>query len=220
MGVFATASFAAADRRCQDAPQADSQHLGAVACGDCHLPHDGEDGALHRVAHRPMGAARRLLKGGGEVQGVEAGLAGEAVGEPPQCLGEDDPRVAAGPHQRSPRHRPGDDIGGVAARLIGLVHRGPHRQVHVGAGVAVRDGEDVDGVDRLRVALQPGRSGGKHLPQVVAGVGEDLRTGRPAAGRTLGGVALGFGGSHWASCLQPSPMLRWHSNSSNNRCAP
>ena len=92
---------------------------------------------------------------------------------------------------RAPRLSASADAVQVAAVLrqaLRLRERGPHRGQHVGAGVTVGDGEDVEGVDLVDVRLEV-RHGGRHRPDHGRPIDEesghrcrlDLRSTRPTS---------------------------------------
>ena len=137
-------------------------------------PGHGQDGALDRVRHGRVGR----LRGGGQraADPLRHGLVGgrdEHLRGTAHQLAEDHPGVAAGPEQGA--------VGGRAqgAQEVTVVRTGLdllqgrlHGQVEVGAGVAVRDRVDVEGVDLL-----PGPA--------------ERRQGLPAAGPHRVGVEVG-----------------------------
>ena len=94
---------------------------------------------------------------------------------PAEDLAGDDARVAAGAHQRPEADRGGDALGvGWPARPVGLLERGPDRGQHVRAGVAVRDREDVEGVDLVDVRLEV-RDRGRGRPRGSPAPSQDRR---------------------------------------------
>lgn len=111
-----------------------------------------------RTAWKATLTARR--EGEGEVGGRD-GLIGrnETLGNTAQDLRGDDAGVAAGTHQGAVRDGACDGlhvgIGGKGGKLLG--HRG-ERERHVGAGVAVGYGEDVELVDLLGLVGNGSRS--------------------------------------------------------------
>ena len=119
----------------------------------------------------------------GEVEAVEASLAGEALREPAHDLAEDHARVAPGAEEGAFAESLGDAL---HARLVPHVpeHLGAGRE-HVRAGVAVGNGEDVEGVDLVDVALEV-CDRGSHGPQEAGAVAGDADHARrsPASGPT------------------------------------
>jgi hypothetical protein len=80
------------------------------------------------------------------------------VGNPPKNLGEDDAGVSPGAQEGAVRD-PGRDLASVVTLidrdLVGLFQGGAHRQHHVGAGVAIRNWKDVQGVDGIPIGAEP-----------------------------------------------------------------
>ena len=74
--------------------------------------------------------------------------------QPPNELREDDTAVAAGAHQRAVCGCLRGVGEGAAVGLLRCVHDGLEGEQHVGAGVAVWHGEDVEGVDGFQVGLK------------------------------------------------------------------
>ena len=115
----------------------------------------GEDRPLDRLAHCRVARVAGPCHGLGHHDGVPVPRLPrrDALGEGPQHLAEDDPAVAAGPQERTAAEHleAGRQVGGrirqhhVAEGVAG----GRHGEVHVGAGVSVRHGIDVQGVDLL-----------------------------------------------------------------------
>ena len=95
----------------------------------------------------------------GEVQAIEAALATQPFGHAPKDLRGDHARVAARPHQRSKTDGPGNAICGLIRDLFALFQRRAGGGEHVRAGIAVGDGEDVQGVDLVDVRCQIGDRG-------------------------------------------------------------
>jgi len=118
-----------------------------------------EDGALDGTRDRlvaEVGSTREQPVDGRAVERIPVGQSAQDLAGTAQDLGEDHAGVAAGPHQCAGRHRPSGLVHArVACRvgpaLVDGLAGGLHRQVEVGAGVAVRHGEHVEGVD-----LDPG----------------------------------------------------------------
>jgi hypothetical protein len=115
----------------------------------------GEDGALDRRADRGVAGVGGRRHGGGDGLGtavVGAG-AGEVGDVGPEHLAEDHAGVAARAHERGPceeRHALLEaEVGVGRAGGAQLVAGGRDGEEHVGAGVAVGDRVDVEGVDLL-----------------------------------------------------------------------
>ena len=119
--------------------------------------HHGEDGALDGRAHGGVRTVRRLAQSPRHDAGVAllGRRGGDGGGQGAEHLAEDHPAVAARPQQRALAEggEPGEEItvvpvtfsSGLAQRVAG----GGHGEVHVGAGVAVGHGVDVERVDLL-----------------------------------------------------------------------
>lgn len=158
--------------------------LGGLGGGGGHR----KDGALDGVRDREVGGGGRPAQRRGQV----APAVRDDLRHAPQELGEDRAGVPAGADQRAVRHGPydiGDGRDAVVHGRLGVggedgldgLGRGLHRQVEVGAGVPVRDGIHVDGVDRLAVpaqrvqrqrapaAYRDGIEGLRHLVVLLAG---------------------------------------------------
>ena len=111
------------------------------------LAYDGEDRALDRLEHGLVGTDRSGAQRLGDLVAGALRLLLERGGHPAQDLAEDDPAVAAGPHQRAVADRV---TGGLEVGRIGTLHLGHHgveRAGHVGAGVAVGHGIHVEPVE-------------------------------------------------------------------------
>jgi hypothetical protein len=118
-----------------------------------HVTQDGEDGSLDGLAHSLEGnlhrAAERVCDVGGRGVVLILGVA-EPLGEAAQNLGGNDTGVAACAHERAMGDRLGDVLdGGVLRERLHLLDDGPKGERHVGTGVAVGNGEDVELVDLL-----------------------------------------------------------------------
>ena len=142
-------------------PLSDRQHVhdsrGGV-CDDRARPgaEDGEHCALHGRAHGLVGDLGGVLEGTGEVGRGRDLQAGQRLSGAAHHLGEDDAAVAACAQQRAAR----DPLGQQAdARLrtygLACAQAGAEGEEHVGAGVTVRDGVHVDGIDGVAVERQP-----------------------------------------------------------------
>ena len=117
---------------------------------------DGEDRALSRLHDCLVGRVHAVAHRGGIELRVGLLDALEPLCKAAEEQREDDARVAA----RAAEHGRGRAVrrraeGGEA--LLGeLRRRGAHGQAHVGAGIAVRHGEDVQLVDELPVLFEGG----------------------------------------------------------------
>ena len=121
-------------------------HVGGIAGGSLFAGHagHGENGALGGLHHGLVGTLDALLQGSHDVGHVSFLLAFQRLGEAAEQQAGDDAGVAAGTAQ----HGGSSGLGGFrhgAAVIQGfqLAHGSAHGHAHVGAGVAVRDGEDV-----------------------------------------------------------------------------
>ena len=134
------------------------EHLGnghlllvaAVRAG-AHVADDGEDRTLDRLAHGLEGNPDGVAEGARDVaRGHGVVRAHEALGHATQNLARDDAGVAARAHERAVGDRLGDGLHvGASGQRGDLAHDGAQRERHVGAGVAVGHGEDVELVDVL-----------------------------------------------------------------------
>ena len=149
---------------------------------------DGEDRPLHGAGDGPVGGHRALGEGGGEEGAVARLVLAYPSGDPGHDLGEDHPGVAPGAHHRALGGALQDGAGGAALDFARPLQGGAHGQEHVRPRVPIRDGEDVQGVDRGGVALQPGSGGLQQAPEVLAP--EGLRRGRKRG--ALGGCGGGL----------------------------
>ena len=94
------------------------------------------------------------------------------LAEPPRQageeLGKDDAAVPACAQQGAPGHGGGDAAHGGAIPGLHVLPDASHREPHIGAGVAVWDGEDVQGIEDLIVLLKGHMKGVGHAPEVCA----------------------------------------------------
>ena len=86
-----------------------------------------------------------------QLRAAELMFAAQALGHASEDLGSDDAGVAARAHQRPVADRLGDAIGVLVGHGLRLGQCGADRGQHVAARVAVRDREDVEGVDLVDV---------------------------------------------------------------------
>ena len=79
----------------------------------------------------------------GKILAINLGDISHGVAEATEQLGHDESAVASGREQRGACHRRGGcwDVGGGGGLHVGC--DAAHRQHHVGAGIAIGDGEDV-----------------------------------------------------------------------------
>jgi hypothetical protein len=128
-----------------------------------HLAHHGQDRALGRGAHGPVGAVGRARHRRADEDRVDelARTRDQLLGGAADQLGEDHAGVAAGAQQRRAGDRVDDLLAAdlveravVLGEPVELVEHRAERQRHVVAGVAVRDREDVEVVDLLAPCLE------------------------------------------------------------------
>ena len=135
------------------------------------LADDREDRALDGLGHGLVRGLRAGVERVREVEAVEPLLALEALGDPREDLARDDARVAARAHERAEARGVGHPVGvGIRPGPVRLLEGRADRREHVGAGVAVRDREDVERVDLVDVRLEAGDRGpeGREEPGAVA----------------------------------------------------
>ncbi len=141
-----------------------------------HLADDGEDRALDRLANAPVrGIARRPQRLGDDAR-IDGLRLSEHLGRAADDLREDDPRVAARPHERRAR----DGVRERRPRRIGCVgqrlHERAHRERHVRARVAVGHGIDVEVVDARAARVERGRGSADETPNLREIAHVDVRT--------------------------------------------
>ena len=129
---------------------------------------DREHGALGGLHHGAVGSGHALLHGGGQQHAVGFVHALEVLGDAAEQQGEDDAGVAPS----APQQGGGGDGGGVGHghRLIFLQLRGGglDSQAHVGAGVSVRHGENIQIVDGFSFYGDTGSAEKNHLLKCAA----------------------------------------------------
>ncbi len=130
------------------------------------LPHDRQDGALHRPVERFLGEGNGGEQALGECRGVHPRIGPERPGESMDVLAEDDPRVSPGPRKGGLRHgggrlrqRPGNPC---------PFGDGAAGEDHVVPRVPVRDRKDVDAVEMLPPLLKGSCSGQKTVPESLS----------------------------------------------------
>ena len=118
------------------------------------LPDHAQHRPLDRAAHGPVGGVARGAERAADRGGVEQPGLAERLGGAAQDLGEDHARVAARAHQRRARQllRERGAVGG--GRGVEHLHDRARGQRQVRAGVAVRNGIDVQVVDPAAVRLE------------------------------------------------------------------
>ena len=112
---------------------------------------DRQQGSRHRARHGGPGGVRDALVGADDLDRPQCsgvGRLGADVGEGDQDLGDQKTGVPARAAHRSVSRRPGDlDEAGAGRQEAHGVAGGAHGEQDIGAGVRVRDREDVEGVD-------------------------------------------------------------------------
>ena len=145
--------------------------LGGGHGGIGRLTDDRQDRAFDRFGDRPVGGLCPLREGVGQVEPVEAALAGEPFRHPSEDLAGDHPGVAAGAHEGAEADGRRDAVGRLPGDGIGLLERRLDGRDHVRAGVAVGDREHVEAVDLVGMGLEVCDRGpeGLQQPGSVAG---------------------------------------------------
>ena len=161
------------------------------AGGVCDGGDDGEHRALDGVGDGLVGVFPCEIAGAGEVLSSAVGIAVKTLGEALEELREDDAAVAASAHERAgveDRHGLG---GGGSVQPAEVFKAALHGEVHVRAGVAVGDGEDVERVDGFGIGAEGGPGRREHGREVgavetIPGIGR----GRSVVGRGHGAEIL------------------------------
>ena len=135
------------------------------AGGGRRIAGDGEQGPGHGAGDGGPGAGGDLIVDADQFDGLQTGRVGGLgahVRQRRQGLGDQEPGVAAGaPHGAVGRGAGGlGHIGALRQERQGVGGRAQGEQ-HVGAGVGVRNGEDVEGVDELARLLRGGHRQGE-----------------------------------------------------------
>ena len=158
----------------------------------------GQDGALDRLGDGGIGGLRGRRERVGQVEAVEPLLALEALGHPAEDLAGDDPRVAAGAHQRPEADGGRHAVDRLPGGRLGLFERRAYGGEHVRAGVAVGDRVDVEGVDLVDVGLEvgDGRPEGREQAGPVTGPADHQATSVPLSARSRVLISVG---SAWAT---------------------
>ena len=129
---------------------------------------DRQHRALGGLHHRAVGGGHALLHSPGQLYAVGLFHALEMLGHPPKEQREDNAGVAPG----APQQGGGGDGGGVrhGHRLVFLQLRGGglDSQAHVGAGVSVRHGENIQIVDGFSFYGDTGSAEKNHLLKCAA----------------------------------------------------
>src|ERR1700687_1302043 len=116
-----------------------------------------QHGALGRLDHRPVGHIGANAKGVGQSPGVDRAFRANANTEAAEDLREDDTGIAPRSHQGTMtgalRHQ--RKVGVV--EVADLVDRRLQGEEHVGPGIPIGNGEDVERVDLVAVNRQPGQ---------------------------------------------------------------
>ena len=124
---------------------------------------DGEDGALGGLHHRLVGGGHAEVQGDGQVPAVHGLPVLDRLGKAPEQQGQNNARVPPGPPQQSGGGGLGGLPHGVVGFLLHLPRGGGDGQAHIGARVAVRDGEHVQVVDLLLFHRDSGGGVDDHL---------------------------------------------------------
>ena len=155
-----------------------------LACGHHHVPQggdllgtaggsflaghpgNGQDGALGGLHHGLVGTLHALFQGGDDVGGVGFLLAFQRLGEAAEQQAGDHAGVAA----RTAQHGGGSGLGGLThgaavVQRVQLCHGGTHRHAHVGAGVAIGHGENVQLVHTGALVVDVVRAGDDRVAQ-------------------------------------------------------
>ena len=137
-----------------------------------HRSNHGENCPLNWISHGLIGSFRRRLESPRQVGTADIFFALDASIQPLQYLRKDHAAVSTGAQQSAPResfeHATGPRFG---LRPLGLGQSVPHGQRHVNARVTIGHGEDVQGVDRLDLALQVCQGQCEHLPHLPGSQG-------------------------------------------------
>ena len=149
-----------------DLPQ--GGHFGLAAGGSFLGSHagDGEDGALGGLHNGLVSALNALLQGLHEVVGTGFLLAFQRLGEAAEQQAGDDAGVAA----RAAQHGRGSSLGSLAdgavvVQSFQLTDGGADGHAHVGTGVAIGDGEDVQLVHAGALIVDVVRAGDDRVAQ-------------------------------------------------------
>ena len=167
----------------------------------------GEQGPGHGAGDGGPGAGGDLLVDADQFDGLQAGRVGGLgahVRQRRQGLGDQEPGVAAGaPHGAVGRGAGGlGHVGALRQERQGVGGRAQGEQ-HIGAGVGVRDGEDIEGVDELARLLRGGHRQGEPVAD---------RPGVQQASPLLGSCAPGAGSvavEHLVLLLSWAGLRRW-----------
>ncbi len=161
------------------------------------LTDDRQDRSFDRFGDGAIGRLRADRQGVGEIEAVEAGLAPQTVGHPPEDLAGDHPRVAAGSHERPEADRRRDPLCRHVGDSLGLVEGGPDGREHVRACVAVRYRVDIQAVDLgdMRLEIVDGALEGLEQTGAVTRSAGHQATSVPLAARSSAATSLGSGGA-------------------------
>ena len=126
-----------------------------LGLGGCQTG-NGQNGALGRLHNRLVGSVHAALQGLGPQNAVAGLHALQLLGDAPHQQGQDDTGVAPG----APEHGGSRGLGGLLQG--GVLHLpqvsggGVDGHGHIGAGIAVRHGENVQLIELLLVDLDRG----------------------------------------------------------------
>ena len=124
---------------------------------------NGQHRALGRLHHSAVGSGNALLHGGGQCRAVSFGETLEGLGHAAEQQGQNDAGVAAGAPQEPPGRYLGGVVNGGRLGFFQLGAGGLNGQIHVGAGIAVGDGKDIQVVDGLFLPRNAGSAEEHHL---------------------------------------------------------
>ena len=127
-----------------------------------HADH-GEDRALLGLHHGLVGGVCALADRLNPQRAVHVLVTGQAAGDAAQNLAENDAGVAARTLQRAARDGVRHICGGGIALGVHFLDGGGDGLGHVGARIAVRNREHIQGIDALAVLRQQRSSRGEHL---------------------------------------------------------
>ncbi len=128
--------------------------VGAIGRAFGETAQDGEHGAFDRLGDSLVAGLGAGGEGAGEGVWVGNFNVFEALGESGEELREDDAAVSTSAEECAASRFMGDGgEGGGVDGLQAVIH-GLHGEEHVGASVAIRDGEDVECVDDMAISLK------------------------------------------------------------------
>jgi len=123
---------------------------------------DGEDCALHWFHHRPIGGSAGFLQRYRQFVRCTGREIGEGAGKATQQLREDHAGIAPCTHQSAMSQATSIGADGKVCVYARFVSCGAQRLAHIGAGISVGHGVDVQGIHLWGMNLQPGSCGLHH----------------------------------------------------------